>query len=167
VNGLEQVRRGLGRAWDNVLEGWQHLREHAAGAITRFFPPQEGGEVETAEDRVALRSARWGVMAAEVEETENQVVVRLEAPGMDAEDFHLHVEEDQLVVSGEKRVERAEDRGRYHVLESAYGRFERVIPLPVAVDDEQAKASYQRGVLKVSLPKAARAKRRQIQVEAD
>ena len=166
MNGLEQVRRGLGRAWDNVLEGWQHLREHAAGAITRFFPPQEGGEVETAEDRVALRSARWGVMAAEVEETENQVVVRLEAPGMDAEDFHLHVEEDQLVVSGEKRVERAEDRGRYHVLESAYGRFERLVPLPAEVDQNGAKARYQRGVLRVSLSKSEGSRRRRIEVES-
>jgi HSP20 family protein len=167
VNGLQQVRRGLGRAWDNVLEGWQHLRENAAGAITRFFPPKEGGEVETAEDRIAQRSSRWGVMAAEVEETEDQVLVRLEAPGMDPDDFHLHAEEDHLVVSGEKRVEQEEDRGRYHVLESAYGRFERVIPLPAAVDDDQAKASYRRGVLRVTLPKAARARRRQIRVEAD
>lgn len=167
MNGLQQVRRGLGRAWDNVLEGWQHLRENAAGAITRFFPPKEGGEVETAEDRIALRSSRWGVMAAEVEETEDQVLVRLEAPGMDPDDFHLHVEEDHLVVSGEKRVEQEENRGRYHVLESAYGRFERVIPLPAAVDDDQAKASYRRGVLRVTLPKAARARRRQIRVEAD
>ena len=167
MNGLQNMRRGLGRAWDNVLEGLQHLRENAAGAITRFFPPKEGGDVETAEDRIALGSARWGVMAAEVEETENQVQVRLEAPGMDPDDFHLHVEEDHLVVSGEKRVEREDERGRYHILESAYGRFERVIPLPVAVDDDNAKASYQRGVLKVTLPKAARAQRRQIRVEAD
>jgi HSP20 family protein len=86
---------------------------------------------------------------------------------MDPDDFHLHVEEDHLVVSGEKRVEQEENRGRYHVLESAYGHFERVIPLPAAVDDDQAKASYRRGVLRVTLPKAARARRRQIRVEAD
>ncbi|MFP4606718.1 MAG: Hsp20/alpha crystallin family protein [Thiohalospira sp.] len=166
MNGLDQVRRGLGRAWDSVLEGWHHLRENAAGALTRFVPSKDTGEVETPEDRVALRSPRWGLLAADVRETEDAVEVRLEAPGMEAGDFDLRVEDRYLVVTGEKRVEREDKQSRHYVLETAYGRFERVIPLPAEVEEDQAKAKYRRGVLRVTLPKSERAKRRRIAVES-
>ncbi|MFA9460177.1 Hsp20/alpha crystallin family protein [Thiohalorhabdus sp. Cl-TMA] len=167
MNGLDQVRRGLGRAWDSVLEGWQHLRENAAGAITRFVPSKEAEEVETSEDRIALHSPRWGLMAAEVRESEDEVTVRLEAPGMEPGDFDLRVEDGYLLIAGEKRVEREDRKSRHYVLEAAYGRFERAVPLPVAVDEEQARAQYRRGVLHVTLPKSERARHRRIAVERD
>ena len=60
MNGLEPVRRGLAGTRDSVREGWEHLREQASGAITRFTPGRDAGEVETAEDRIARRAPGWG-----------------------------------------------------------------------------------------------------------
>ena len=73
---------------------------------------------------------------------------------MEREDFTVQVVDDVLVVQGQKRSKREETRGRYHVLECAYGRFERAIALPAAVDPDAAAATYRRGVLTVDLPKA-------------
>ena len=63
-----------------------------------------------------------------------------------------------LTVRGEKRLQREERRGRYHVMECAYGGFERAVALPAEVDDGGARASYRRGVLQVVLPKVRSAK---------
>lgn len=163
---LEQIRHGLSRAWDSVAEGWQQLRERAAQAMTRYTPIRHGGNVETAEDQIAANSARWGLLAAEVQENDDEVVVRLEAPGMEKEQFDISVIDGRyLSVRGEKRVQREEKRGRYHVMECAYGRFERAVALPAEVDDSRAKASYRNGVLRISLPKVRSSGARRIQVQ--
>jgi HSP20 family protein len=166
MNGLDSMRQGLSRTWDSLREGWEHLREQAAGAITRFTPVRAGDEVESRADRLALRAPDWGVLTADVQETDDAVEVRLEAPGMDADDFELEVVNHALRVSGDKRVENEATRGRVYVLESAYGRFERLVPLPAEVDPNGARARYRRGVLRVTLPKSERSKRRRIEVES-
>jgi Molecular chaperone (small heat shock protein) len=163
---LEQIRHGLSRAWDSMAEGWQQLRERAAQAMTRYTPARHGGAVETAEDQIAARSARWGLLAAEVQENEDEVVVRLEAPGMEKDQFDINVIDGRyLSVRGEKRVQREEKRGRYHVMECAYGSFERAVALPAEVDDSRARASYRSGVLRVTLPKVRGGGVRRIQVQ--
>jgi HSP20 family protein len=166
MNGLDSVRRGLSRTWDSLREGWEHLRERAGGAVTRFIPARSPDQVESPGDRIALRAPDWGVMAADVQETDDEVTVRLEAPGMEAGDFDLEVVDHTLRVRGEKRVENEETRGRLYVLESAYGHFERLVPLPAEVDQNGAKARYRRGVLRVTLPKSERSRRRRIEVES-
>lgn len=166
MNGMEPIRRSLARTWDHVREGWEHLRRQASGAITRFTPARGPAEVESAEDRIALQAPEWGVLAADAQETDDQVIVRLEAPGMKADDFELEVVDHVLRVAGEKHVEREDTQGRMHVLETAYGRFERLVPLPAEVAQDSAKARYRRGVLRVTLPKSERGKRRRIEVEA-
>lgn len=151
---LEQIRHGLSRAWDSVAEGWQQLRERAAQAVTRYTPAHHGGALQTAEDQVAAHGARWGLLAAEVQEKDDEIVVRLEAPGMEREQFDIAVIDGRyLNVRGEKHVQREEKHGRYHVMECAYGRFERAIALPSEVDDSRARASYDKGVLRVTLPR--------------
>jgi len=153
---LDQIRHGLSRAWDSVAEGWQQLRERAAQALTRYTPMRHGAGLETTEEQVAARGARWGLLAAEVQENEDEVVVRLEAPGMEKDQFDIAVIDGRyLTVRGEKRVQREEKRGRYHVMECAYGSFERAVALPAEVNDSGAKASYRNGVLRVALPKVA------------
>ena len=161
---LDQFRRHVGRAWDNLSEGWQRLRETAEHAMTRFRPLSGRHDLETWEDRVVRQSADWGLVAAEVREDEEGLTVRLEVPGMENEDFHIDVVEGYLVVRGEKRVQRDRQEGRFHVMECAYGSFERAVPLPAEVDSEAATAQYRRGVLTVSLPKHQRLERRRIPV---
>ena len=159
---LQQLRNGLHEVWDSVLEGWQRLYRRAAAAMTRFTPRRKQDADEGRE--IALRNIGWGVLAAEVFDDDERIVVRLEVPGIEAGDFDIEVVEDALIVSGEKRIERERKAGRYHVTECAYGRFERAIPLPSEVDPAQARARYRDGVLRIELPKAATARRRRIDV---
>jgi len=163
---LEQVRRSLGRTWESLAEGWQNLRERAGQALTRFGPLGRRDDLDTWEDQVIRHSADWALLATEVQEDEHGLTVRLEVPGMEREHFDIDVVEGYLVVRGEKRVQQEQRQGRFHVMECAYGSFERAIPLPVEVDGSNASASYRRGVLTVSLPKAERAKTRRIPVNA-
>ena len=161
---LNQLREGLSRAWETVTEGWRELVERAGDAITRFHPKPASGEVLTREERIAQGGARWGVLAAEVRLDDDAVQVDIEVPGMDPEDFELQVHDDVLVIHGEKRVERERTEGRYHVMERAYGAFERAVRLPVQVDEANASASYRRGVLHISLPRSSANKARRINV---
>lgn len=154
MSALEQVREGLNRAWDTLAEGWRELRDRAADALTRFHPPMARGREESREERLARNGSRWGLLAAEVSDGDHTVEVDLEIPGMDPEDFDIQVRDDILLIRGEKRVSRNEQRGHYHLMQRAYGRFERSLRLPTSVDDDKAKATYKRGVLHLSLPKS-------------
>jgi HSP20 family protein len=164
---IHQLREGLNEAWDTLIDGWQRLYRRAAGAITRFSPGEKDllrEDTGKGQD-IALRSAGWGVLAAEVYDNDDAVIVRLEVPGMEKNDFRLEVLDDYLVVRGEKQVEREHSNDRYHVTECAYGRFERAIPLPEDVQDNKAQATYSNGVLRVELPKAESRHRRTIKVD--
>lgn len=165
---MRPLREGIGHAWDSVLEGWQRLYQRAAGAITHFRPGTKAGDTHGGDGEdpaLPARSTGWGVMAAEVFEGDDRVVVRLEAPGLDRDHFELEVRGDHLVVAGEKGFQRERTEGRYRIAECAYGRFERAIPLPDAVDPDQARARYRNGVLEVELPKSGNAGRRRIPVQ--
>ncbi len=162
---MNQLRQGISKAWDTVTEGWRELRELAGDALTRFQPKTSQGEAETAEDRIVTRASRWGLLAAEVVDNKDRVQVMLEVPGLEAGDFDIEVRDDVLLVRGEKRLTREENKGHYHVMERAYGRFERAIRLPVPVEDEGATAKYRNGVLTISMPKSRTAFTRRISVE--
>jgi HSP20 family protein len=161
---LEQLNKGASRAWDYLTEGWHHLWQRASQALTRFTPISRRGELQTGEDRIMEKSSRWGLLAAEVEEDDHNITVRLEVPGMESSDFDIEVIGHTLIVRGEKRVEREQSEGRYYIMERAYGRFERALPLPAEVNEKEAQAKYRRGVLWISLPKI-QAKHR-IKIEA-
>jgi len=158
-----QLREGVSRAWDSLTEGWHQLYQRASGAITRFVP---GADKETSTE-LSIRNSGWGVLAAEVYDDARNVVVRLEAPGLEPEGIDLQVVDNMLVIRGEKRLQREHQDSRYHILECAYGAFERAIPLPVEVDTSQAQASYKRGVLRVELPKLKTGKATSIKVKVD
>ncbi|MBI1424869.1 MAG: Hsp20 family protein [Gammaproteobacteria bacterium] len=160
----EQLRQGLQSMWDNIAEGWQHLRENASSALTRFKPLTRNDNLQTAQDIAMLQSSRWGLLVVDMEESEDDISVRMEAPGMDADDFDIAVIDEQLVIRGTKLASREHKSGQYHISECAYGAFERIIPLPAVVDESKARARYRRGVLMVTLPKTHQHKRRRIEV---
>lgn len=164
---MQQIREDIEQARDAFFEGWQRLYRRATGAITRFR--HSGKDTAPPGSRpardVALRNAGWGVLAAEVFDDDDKVVVRLESPGMQKDDFDLQVVDDYLLVRGEKRLTQERTLGRYHVTECAYGSFERAIPLPDEVDDDKASAIYRDGILRVELPKRATQRRRKIAVD--
>lgn len=166
MSNLHQIRQGFSRAWESLTEGWRELREFAGDALTRFRPKTSRGEIETAEDRVVNRASRWALLAAEVEDNDQTIEVRVEVPGLEAGDFDIEAHDDILIIRGEKKLARQESRGHYHIMERAYGQFERAIRLPASVDDDGAKASYQAGVLHITLPKSKTARPRRIEVQS-
>jgi HSP20 family protein len=84
--------------------------------------------------------------------------ITAELPGMDRQDVEILLEEDTLVLRGEKKLEsKSEENGCYR-LERAFGSFQRVIPLPDGVDVDQAEASFDKAVLTIRIPKIAAAK---------
>jgi HSP20 family protein len=153
---LPDLRVGMGSMWDSVAEGWERLRQSAAGALTRFRPGDKSNlPAQSDVDDVGwLPGIGWAMLGGDVFEDDKRVVVRLEAPGMSKSDFELQVVNDQLLVRGEKRFERENSDGRWRVLQCAYGSFHHAVPLPAAVLADQARASYKDGVLRVELPKA-------------
>jgi len=163
---FDQVKQGLEHAWDQLAEGWRELGQRATGALTRFRPAEAGaspGTAPPADDDLPLLSG-WAFLAADVFEDDDKVVVRLEAPGMRREDFHVELDGDLLSVRGEKRFERETGKGRYRVVQCAYGHFRRDVALPVPVQADKTSASYRDGVLRIELPKAEGARARKVDV---
>lgn len=163
---LDELRDGLGRAWDNLTEGWRQLRERADHALTRFRSGRDSGSLETGFERFAEAAPSWAVLPVEVSEHGDSLEIRLEVPGMEPDAFDVYVQGDYLVISGEKQVERDAAQGRYYVMERAYGRFERAVPLPAAVDESRATARYKRGVLRITLPIRDRGAHKRVTVKS-
>jgi HSP20 family protein len=154
LDSLKQAKRnlsrGLNRTLDHIAEGWRELVHRSSDALTHFTHGKR--EVATAADRYPV-FPNWSLLAGEVEETDKEIVVRVEAPGMEKEDFEVTVDGNMLYLKGEKRFERATNDSTYHTMERAYGWFQRAIPLPGEVPGDKAEASYTNGVLTVRLPK--------------
>ncbi|MFB3816936.1 MAG: Hsp20/alpha crystallin family protein [Candidatus Methylomirabilales bacterium] len=103
--------------------------------------------------------------AVDVLETKEGFVVKAEIPGVKAGDIHLSVENDTLLVKGERTLEKNVQEEGYSRIERRYGAFERRILLPPTVDADRVKASYMNGVLEVQLPKKEEAKPKRIAVQ--
>jgi HSP20 family protein len=164
---VDDLKQGAEAFWDKLSQGVSHLRQSAAGALTRFKPGHDTQLPAAADIDVpsALASPGWGLIGGDVFEDEQRVVVRLEVPGMERKDFDIEVTDNTLSVRGEKRFEREQTDGRWRVLQCAYGSFHRRVPLPVAVKADQTRAVYKDGVLKIELPKAAPSKPRTVTVD--
>lgn len=92
----------------------------------------------------------------EVNETDKEIVVSAEIPGLEEKDVELLLSDGNLIIRGEKKSE-VEDKDR-QFSEHFYGRFERQIPLGPDVDEDKVEASFKNGILKVTLPKTERAR---------
>jgi HSP20 family protein len=102
--------------------------------------------------------------AAEVAESDGDVTVKMEVPGVEKDQLQLTVADDRLTVRGEMRKESEEKRKNYYRQEIRYGAFQRSVPLPVEVDAAKATAELKNGMLKVTLPKSKQPKAHEIKV---
>ena len=93
--------------------------------------------------------------STEVEETDDQLIVTMDVPGLDRGDLDVRLTSQGLTISGEKREEEETTRTGYEFVERRYGGFVRTVPLPPGLDVERAEARVKRGVLTVKIPKAA------------
>jgi len=165
LNSLKQAGKDIGReisrAWETLSEGWRELLSRSSDALTHFVRHKEEGRDDS---RALATFPRWSLLAGEVEETPTDIVVRVEVPGMDKEDCRITIEGNLLHLSGEKHFERETHDSTYHVMERAYGAFERSIPLPRNVNIDKAQASFKNGVLTVRLPKEGKDQTRSLSV---
>ena len=141
-------------------------------AITRWDPFRE---VVALQDRVnsLFRDLNQGddpvaaagfVPAVDIYEDAQQVVLKLEVPGIQEKDLDIRVEDHTLTVKGERNFEAEEKEQNFHRIERRYGTFFRAFTLPSTVDTENVKASYNAGVLKLELNKKPEAQPKQIKV---
>jgi HSP20 family protein len=150
----KNIGRELSRTWESLSEGWHELLSRSSNALTHFSRNSKSESEAQPEGGSALAGLpRWSLLAGEVEETDKEIVVRVEVPGMEKEDCRITIEGNMLSLSGEKRFVRETGDSNYYVMERAYGAFQRTIPLPRNVDADKAEASYRNGVLTVRLPK--------------
>jgi HSP20 family protein len=101
----------------------------------------------------------------DVYEDAQHLVLKLEVPGIKQEDLDVRLENQTLTVKGERKFERDEKEENFHRIERRYGTFTRSFTLPQTVDTTGAKASYDAGVLTISLAKKEAAKPKQVKIE--
>jgi len=112
-----------------------------------------------------IEPGQW-LPAIDMSETDKQIHVRAELPGIDPHDVDVSVSEDRLVISGEKKSEQEESGEGWTHRESHYGSFSRAIPLPETVDPAKVTARYDKGVLTVELTKSPSSASRKVPVLA-
>jgi HSP20 family protein len=108
----------------------------------------------------SLPRAGWGEMLApsiDLREAEKEFVVEAELPGLDEKDVSVTLSNGVLTIKGEKKSEREEKKENYHLMERNYGSFHRSFQLGDAVDPDKVSATFEKGVLKVTLAKRAEA----------
>jgi HSP20 family protein len=109
-----------------------------------------------------LVSGTW-VPPVDVAETQEQIIVRAEVPGMRQQDIQIEFENGLLTIRGERAIEKIEN-ATWHRVERTYGNFSRSFTLPRTVDPEKISANYRDGVLEISVPKREEAKPKQIRI---
>lgn len=106
------------------------------------------------------------VPSVDLSETDNEVDVKMDLPGMKPDDIDIHVRNNVLTIRGERKEETEEKNRTYHRIERRSGSFSRTVTLPTEVDEDSVKATYKDGVLTISLPKAKAAQVKKIAVKS-
>jgi HSP20 family protein len=125
-----QLQRDVNRLFDSFWRG--------------FGPPSFGG-FEEAGGRLQPRT--------DIAETDKEVEVKIELPGIDEKDVDVALSEGVLTIKGEKKSEREEKGGDFYLTERSFGAFQRSIQLPSGVDIDKVSAEFAKGVLTVRMPK--------------
>lgn len=140
VESLPELRHEMNRLFDNFFTG--------------FDLPWFGGN----ESRVLTPRV-------DVSESDQEIHIAAELPGLDEKDVEVTVTDDTLTIRGEKKEESERKEHNYHMMERSYGTFSRTLRLPFTVDAEQAKAVFRDGVLQITLPKPKGVQQRTHKIE--
>ena len=147
-------------SWKHTLET---LRAEMHHLCDRWLP-RRAHAVAPAEPPWASSLVLAGGPCVDVEETEDDVIVTAELPGLEKEDFTVSLSGDRLTIHGEKKTSTEETGRHYYYAERRYGAFTRTLTVPCEVDADHARATYKNGVLRLTLPKTAQAKARRVAV---
>jgi HSP20 family protein len=142
-------------------------------AIVRFDPARELDSLQGDMNRLFDRffdgrttngAARRWIPSMDLVETEHDLVLRADLPGMTEDDVEIEVKDNVLSLSGERRSDNEEKGEGFHRVERSFGRFQRSLTLPRGVDAEKVNAQFENGVLEVRIPKPEEAKPTRVQI---
>jgi HSP20 family protein len=102
--------------------------------------------------------------AVDIYETDSEIMVQAELPGVDRKDIALQLENNVLTLKGDRRFEKETNQENYHRIERSYGGFSRAFTIPTIVDEDKIRADYRDGILKIALPKKEQVKAKQIKI---
>ena len=113
----------------------------------------------------ALCGFEASLPSIDVLETDSELLVTADLPGMEEKDVEVTLDNNVLTIHGNRKDEREEKKKNYYISERSYGEFHRTIPLPTGIDKDRVKAEFKKDVLKVSLPKRPEAKTEKKKIE--
>ncbi|HEX5956652.1 MAG TPA: Hsp20/alpha crystallin family protein [Solirubrobacterales bacterium] len=142
-------------------------------ALVRWEPAREVDSLQSEVNRVfdaffgngASRTRRW-VPAMDLVETDSDLVLRADLPGLTRDDVEIEIKDGTLTVSGERKSQHEEKSEGYYRVERAFGRFSRSLTLPDGIDAESVAAEFAEGVLEVRIPKPAERKPHRVAIGA-
>jgi HSP20 family protein len=138
-------------------------------------PTRELGDIQSEVNRLFDsffgRPSQVGVERAwapgvDIFETEEDLVVSADLPGLNEKDIHLSITGDMLTIKGKRQWSPEVTQDSFYRGERRLGKFERTVPLPIPVQSDQVKARYREGVLTVKLPKVEAMKSKEIKIDA-
>ncbi len=143
-----------------VLTRWEPFREFTTlqDRMNRLFRDSFG---DTREEALSTSTFAPPV---DVYEDEHNITLKIEVPGIDEKDIDVRIENNTLIVHGERKFEKEEKEENFRRVERQYGSFTRSFSLPNTVDTDHVQAQYDKGILKVQLAKKTEAKPKQIKV---
>ena len=136
---------------------WDPFRE--------FNTPSRFGNFFGKNWELPMSTTAWNP-SVDIFENDNDVVIKAELPGMNAKDIEVRLENNVLMLKGERHFEKETKEENYHRIEREYGSFSRAFALPTVVDGDKVVAEYKDGILKIVLPKKEDRKPKPIKVEA-
>ena len=137
---------------------WDPFRE------LNMFPGRFGRFLDKDWEK-GMSTTEWNP-SVDIFENDSDLVVKVEVPGMNAKDFDLRIENNVLMLKGERKFEKETKDENYHRVEREYGSFSRSFALPTAVKEDKVTAEYKDGILKIVLPKKEEVKPKSIKIEA-
>jgi HSP20 family protein len=144
------------RPWTAGFGMLDPFRREMEGLMEKFFGDEAGNGM--------LAAAKSWAPRVDVEETDKEILVKADLPGVDPKAVEISVENGTLVVRGEKKEEKEEKKKNYHRVERFAGSFYRAIPLPPGTDADKMTATSTNGVVTITIPKKPEAQPKKITV---
>ncbi len=145
-----------------VPYSWQRQLDNFENQMNNFF--RQWAPTTSREESEWFPFGNFNVPSVDVEETDSEVIVRAEMPGLEKDEFSIELHDNRLYIKGEKKQKSEDKKRNYHRVECSYGSFTRSVQLPSEVDVDKANAEYKHGVLNITLPKSPDAKRKTIPI---
>ncbi|MFO1525550.1 MAG: Hsp20/alpha crystallin family protein [Turneriella sp.] len=142
-NRMNALQREFNQFFDNVAGNWRSspIVLESEKFFNRFVP------------------------SINVRENDKEIIVTAELPGLEEKDIHVSHSDNELILEGEKKIEKRDEKDKAHIIESSYGSFRRIIGLPTTIDLTKIDAKFKNGVLTITLPKNDKAKENTKKIE--